>query len=147
MSWLPKKSVVVPVDFSKSSLHAIDVALQLVDDPSHLHVIHVTQPIHVAEPGMIWGTVDDETRVKAAKDALEHEIAPEIYEKIDSKVVVGLPAQSIVELAQDVEADLIVIPSHGRSGVKRFLLGSVTEKVLRLSHCATLVLRVGEDED
>ena len=145
MSWLPKKCIVVPVDFSDASFHAVGVALELAESPSQVHVLYVTQPLHVAEPGMLWGTITDEERMKTATQALADRLEKDEMPGVTSKVLLGQPAHVIAEYAKDVRADLIVIPSHGRSGVTRFFLGSVTEKVLRMAHCQVLVLRVDED--
>lgn len=51
------------------------------------------------------------------------------------------PAQAVVQLANDLEADLIVVGTHGRQGFRRFLLGSVAEGVVRTAHCPVLVVR------
>ena len=146
MTWLPKKSVVVPIDFSEASFEAVRVALELVQSPSEVHVVHVTQPLHVAEPGMLWGTITDDERMKTATKALTERLIKDDMEGVTSKVLLGPPARIIAEYAEQAHADLIVIPSHGRSGVTRFFLGSVTEKVLRMAHCQVLVLRVPEDK-
>jgi nucleotide-binding universal stress UspA family protein len=53
----------------------------------------------------------------------------------------------IADLAKELNANLIVMPSHGRSGVSRLLLGSVAERVLRLANCPVLVLRGAEFAD
>ena len=69
MNWLPKHSVVVPVDFSDESFQAVDLGLTLVDEPSHLHVIHVLQELSPVEPGELWDTVDATTRADHARRA------------------------------------------------------------------------------
>jgi nucleotide-binding universal stress UspA family protein len=56
-------------------------------------------------------------------------------------VRLGDPGLDITEYADEIQSDLIVIPSHGYHGVKRFLLGSVAERVIRHAHCPVLVLR------
>jgi nucleotide-binding universal stress UspA family protein len=56
-------------------------------------------------------------------------------------VAFGDPGQRITAYAEEVGADVIVMPSHGRTGLKRLLLGSVAERVLRLAHCPVLVLK------
>lgn len=144
MPWLPKKSVVVPVDFSDSSIEAVRVALELVDNPSDVHVLYVTQPLHVAEPGMLWGTVTDDKRMETSTNALAERLEKESISGVTTRVLLGQPAHKIADYAESTKAELIVIPSHGRSGVTRFFLGSVTEKLLRLAHCQVLVLRVNE---
>lgn len=147
MSWLPKHSIVVPIDFSASSINAIRVGLQLTESPSQLHVIHVVQPIHVAEPGMMFGTVDNTSRLAMSKKALTERLEKEGLQEVKGQVVLGNPAHSIADLAAEVKAELIVIPSHGRSGFSRLFLGSVTEKVLRLANCEVLVLRTKAEEN
>ena len=65
-------------------------------------------------------------------------------EKIVKKETIFLSNTSslcITELAAELKADLIVLPSHGRTGLKRLLIGSVAERVVRLAHCPVLVLR------
>jgi len=57
------------------------------------------------------------------------------------KVLFGDPGHQITDYADQVAAKLIIMPSHGRSGILRVLLGSVTDRVVRLAHCPVLVLR------
>jgi len=141
MSWTPKQTVVVPIDFSDQSFAAVDVALDLVDGPSHLHVIHVLPALQPAEPGVIWNTIDDESRRRHAQQALEERLADDRYAGIHMRVEFGNPGREITEFAEKINADVIVLPSHGRTGLKRLLIGSVAERVMRLAHCSVLVLR------
>lgn len=146
MSWLPKQSVLVPFDFSESSLRAIGVAQQLVAKPEDILVLHVVEPLGIAEPGVTWGTVGDADRVEVAAKELDDRLKEAQIEGVVTKVILGNPARSISDIASERKDELIVIPSHGRSGFARFFLGSVTEKVLRLAECEVLVLR-SEKED
>jgi nucleotide-binding universal stress UspA family protein len=139
MSWLPRKCIVVPYDFSEQSLAAIRLGRDFVQDAASLYVIHVLPELTATEPGVIWSTVDDASRVAHAKEALQERLKE--FPGIHLKVRFGDPGHMITDLASEVEADLIVIPSHGRTGVKRLLLGSVAERVIRLAHCPVLVLR------
>ena len=141
MNWLPRHSVVVPVDFSDESFQAVDLGLSLVDEPSHLHVIHVLPYLAPTEPGVIWSTVDDADRMTHAREALEKQLADAKFQGVDIRIEFGDPGQQIAEFAQQNEADLIVLPSHGRTGLTRLLIGSVAERVVRLAHCPVLVLR------
>lgn len=147
MSWLPKKSIVVPVDFSESAYSAVEVALQLADEPAHIHVVHVSQPMHVAAPSIVFNAADEEQRQTNAKLTIAKEMTKRGLKGVTLKMAAGHPAREIVKLADEVGAELIVIPSHGRSGFERVLLGSVTEKVLRLAKCEVLVLRVTETSE
>lgn len=141
MSWLPKKAVVVPVDFSDQSFAALKTARELVDDASALHVIHVLPVLEPAEPGVIWTTVDDESRRHHAAEALKERIGDGDLAGVEIKVAFGNPGREIAEYAERINADLIVMPSHGRTGLKKILLGSVTQRAVQLAHCPVLVLR------
>jgi len=141
MSWFPKRSIVVPVDFSDDSFGAVDTALELIDDPSGLHLVHVLPEPHAGDPGVEWQMIDNENRRRHALEALRSRLSDAKYEKVEVEVEFGNPGYRIAEYAEKIGAELIVIPSHGRTGLKRMMLGSVTERVIRLSHCPVLVLR------
>ena len=141
MTWLHKGNVVVPVDFSDVSFTAVERALDFVDSPRRIHVIHVLPELVSGEPGMVWGTVDNENRREHAKAALREKLSDARYEGIDIVVGFGDPAHEVAEYAKSTGADLIVIPSHGRTGIARFLIGSVAERVVRLAPCSVVVLR------
>jgi nucleotide-binding universal stress UspA family protein len=141
MSWLPKHCVVVPVDFSEQSIAAVDLALGLVEDTSNVHVIHVLPPISYLEPGVVWTNVDDEARCRHAEMALRERLSSPQYQKLQVKGAIGDPGHEIADYAQKAGAELIVLPSHGRTGLNRLLIGSVAERVVRLAHCPVLVLR------
>lgn len=141
MSWLPRKTVVVPVDFSDESLAAVAPALELADRPSSVHVVHVLSDLSPAEPGMIWDALQSDNRRQHANELLRERLHGEGYRDLRTSIEFGDPGYHIVEYAQQVKADLIVMPSHGRTGLKRVLIGSVAERVLRLAHCPVLILR------
>jgi nucleotide-binding universal stress UspA family protein len=141
MSWFKKNLVLVPVDFSDYSCAAVDAALQMVDDATHLHVINVLSVLAATEPGVVWDTVSDETRRENCEAALRERFEDEKYQGIHFAVAFGDPGQEITAYAQRIGAELIVLPSHGRTGLKHLLIGSVAERVCRLSHCPVLVLR------
>ncbi|NIL97217.1 MAG: universal stress protein [Planctomycetales bacterium] len=141
MPWLPKTHVVVPVDFSDESIQAVDTALELVESPARVHAIHVLPILAATEPGVIWDTVDDAGRKEHAEQALQQRLAGERYAGIDIVVTIGDPGEEISDFAQSIQAELIVMPSHGRTGISRLLIGSVAERVMRLAHCPVLVLK------
>jgi nucleotide-binding universal stress UspA family protein len=140
-SWLPKQRVVVPVDFSDESFAAIDTALALVPDASHISLIYVLPVLDPAEPGVIWTTIDDESRRHHAELALHERLSDVRYAGIKSHISFGDPGHEIADFAQSEHADLIVLSSHGRTGLTRLLIGSVAEKTVRLAHCPVLVLK------
>ena len=141
MSWAPKKCVVVPVDFSEQSIAAVGEALGMVDSPQHLHAIYVLPALEVAEPGVIWKTIDNASREDHAKQALAEKFEDDKFKGVQFEVAFGDPGTEISEYAKRIGADLIVMPTHGRSGLNRLLLGSVAERVLRFAHCPILVLK------
>ena len=67
MKWLPRNTVVVPIDFSEDAMAAFHTAHELVKDPAHLHAIHVLPLLEVTDPGVIWETIDDESRANTPK--------------------------------------------------------------------------------
>lgn len=141
MNWFQGKRAVVPVDFSDRSKQAVDVALEMVFRPSDIIVVHVAQVLAAAVPDMVWGAAEEETRAARLTAAFQREFSDRKYKGIKCCARLGDPGHEIVALAEEIEADVIVMPSHGRSGLKRLLLGSVAERVLRLAHCPVIVLR------
>jgi nucleotide-binding universal stress UspA family protein len=141
MTYFPKQCVVVPVDFSKESLAAVEVGRKLVDAPDHLHVIHVLIDITPLEAGEVWGVIDPQSRIEQTEKILKEKLADPQYQGVHTAVLLGEPAHGIADYAQEKHAELIVIPSHGRTGITRLLIGSTAERVVRLAHCPVLVLR------
>ncbi|HID76495.1 MAG TPA: universal stress protein [Planctomycetaceae bacterium] len=139
--WLPRKTVVVPIDFSEDSFAVLDTALELVDSPAHLHVIHVLPVLEPTEPGVIWQTIDDRGRSEHAEEALRAELAKRNHPDVQVVIRFGDPGHEIAHYADQVEAGLVVVASHGRTGLKRLLIGSVADRVVRLAHCPVLVLK------
>jgi nucleotide-binding universal stress UspA family protein len=141
MSWLPKTCVVVPYDFSEQSAQALEIARDTVADLTQMHVMHVLPTITASDPGMMWDVVDNEAREQNVKESFRYKFSGSPFHNADFHVKFGDPGQGIVAFAEKLKADLIVMPSHGRSGVSRLLIGSVAERVVRLAHCPVLVLR------
>jgi len=141
MSWLPKRRVVAPVDFSDYAVAGVDAALAMVDSPQHLDVIHILPVLSAGEPGITWDVMDDASRTSHAVESLQQKFTDSKYAGINFAALVGDPGHEIAAYAEQVEAELIVLHSHGRTGIKRMLIGSVAERVIRLAHCPVLVLR------
>ena len=142
MNWLPRKNVLVPVDFSENSRFGLQTAREMVDDLAHLHVIHVLPIMEVADPGVIWETIDDRSRRQHAEKALRQEMQEQgLDDDVQVTVRFGDPGHEIVAHADEIEAGLIVVSSHGRTGLRHLLLGSVAERVVRLARCPVLILK------
>ena len=138
--------VVVPFDFTAASRRALRTASKFVSDPHHLHVLHVAPSLQPTQPGVVWAEYDEHEVTQKAEAALREAHAEEGLPHAVPVTRLGHPADAIVDHAREVDAELVVMPSHRRRGLSRFLLGSVTERVLRLGHCPVLVLR-GLPED
>lgn len=144
MSWQINDPIIVPVDFSGESLEAIDAASRIATSSSQLHLIHVLYPLDNASPGVLWGGVTDETREQSVHKQLDALVQDRDLPDVILTVRFGNPGLEIAEYADAARAGLIVIPSHGYHGVKRVLLGSVAERVIRCAKCPVLVLRRGD---
>ena len=141
MSWLKKTCVIVPIDFSEDSFQAVRVGLEFVEKNSNLHLIHVTQPWSEHEIGGTWGQETEEERIQSIKKAIQEKLKDTEYQRIPIVVRIGSPPVEITRYAEKSDAELIVMPSHGRTGIQHFALGSVAERVIRKAHCPVLVLR------
>jgi nucleotide-binding universal stress UspA family protein len=132
-------SVLVPVDFSEQSFAAVDSALEIAKEPAGVFVLHVLPDLSAAAPGMVWEAVDPPSRFRHAREALQKRLGDARYHDVQLNVVIGDPGHEIVDEAKRVAADLIIMPSHGRRGLSRLLLGSVAERVLRLAETNVLI--------
>lgn len=141
MSWLPKKTILVPVDFSEPSVEAIRTALELVNDPASVHVLHVLDEIEHTAPAVLFGEFDEPARKQRAGEFLSEFLKRHELTGLTELVQVGNPGIAITDYAKQSDADLVVMPSHGHHGLRRILLGSVAERVLRHAECPVLVLR------
>jgi len=141
MGWNNPKKVVVPIDFSKESLVAVREARSVVTRASQLFILHVLLPLHSGEPGMIWGAVDFSSRQEHVLDHMRTVFQGPEFDGINLQAMEGDPGDAIALYAQKISAELILIPSHGRKGLSRLVIGSVAERVVRLAHCPVLVLR------
>ena len=141
MTWTTKETVLVPFDFSDESIRAVDESRQMVAEPSRIHVIHVLPILAATEPGLVWDNVNDETRRDHVEREMRNRFAEQKYHGIQFAVAFGDPGSEIAGHAERIGAELIVLPSHGRTGLKRLLIGSVAERVCRLAHCPVLVLK------
>ena len=138
-------SILVPVDFSASSKHALAYAIQLADTfGASLHVIHVLDD-SFALGGYLEMYAGDymETAARQAAAELEDLLTHEQKVRYDVALAarVGKPAPEILRyLAEHREIDLVVMATAGRGRVARFMMGSVTDRVLRAAPCPVLTV-------
>ena len=141
MSWIIDKPVVIPFDFSEHSEAALQRAASLVGRPEQLHVLHILPYLIPTEPGVVWATVDDAHRIQHALESLRESVQKLNVGNAEMEVRMGDPGQIACDRAEELGAELIVVGSHGRTGLTRMLLGSVAERVVRLAHCQVLVVK------
>lgn len=136
-----QNAVVVPWDFSEMSHQALKTAIDMLD-PSLIHLVHVTEYPTAYEYGVVWDMVGEDLIYKRLTESYQEAIKdrPD-FKDIELNVLFGNPAQQICEYAEELSAGLILMPSHGRSGVAKFFLGSVADRVLRDAPCPVLILR------
>jgi nucleotide-binding universal stress UspA family protein len=144
------RQILCPVDFSDHSRRALDHAIAIARwYEAKVTALHVFSPAPVAAfgPGpvvfepIVLTAVDRDQLLADTKAFAEAEGAPGVT--IDVAVREGTTAGEILEQAASMNADLLVIGTHGRSGVERLVLGSVAEKVLRKASCPVMTVPKG----
>jgi len=140
------KHILVPTDFSEYADYALDYAIELAKGLQArltvLYVFHLSAlALGEAPPAVLADTLEAmETHAQQQTQmALARVQAAGLQG--DSAIVEGIPFQAILDTAKDKEADLIVMGTHGRTGLTHALMGSVAEKVVRLAPCPVLVTR------
>lgn len=141
MTFKPKKSILVPIDFSDRSFEALDTALEMAESPAAVHAVYVMLDLSPMEPGEIWGTIDISSRTKSAQEALKKKLSAPKYQGIQCSVEFGDPSTMVTQVAKRENTELIILTSHGRTGLSHLLIGSVAERIVRMAHCPVLVLR------
>jgi universal stress protein A len=146
------KRILVTTDFSESGDHAIGHAFRLaVDHGAEVILCHVVETIVAPNPLYAHyypaDLLNPEIRERAERDAHAALIerapkdAPLAAVPHTRLVVHGMPADEIIRAAKDRDVDLIVIATHGRTGLTHLFMGSTAERVVRHVHCPVLVVR------
>lgn len=147
------KQILVPTDFSEYGAHALKYGCALAQKfGSRLHLINVVEDYYpiIPEVGVMLGERDQ--YLSGLRTGAERELArlPDQAwlppERVTRFVRVGTPFVEIVRYAREQNIDLIVIGSHGRSGLAHALMGSVAEKVVQKAPCAVLTVRPGQHQ-
>ena len=142
------ETILTPVDGSAPSETAADHAIRLAQDAdATLSVVSVVDVEALSAAKLDTEALLDGYEAEAERHvAAVAERARESGVDVETAVLRGTPYRAILDRAEAVDADLVVMGSHGRHGLERYLLGSTTERVLRLSSTPVLVLR-GEERD
>ncbi len=147
--------IVVGIDYSTTSDLALSRAFEIAAGipNSEIHAVHV---VMMTVDSVDLASVASGLTVPEAFTRLDEYLAKRVseWEKVSGRkleecvphVRLHAPSSELAQIASDLEASLLVVGTHGRRGVERFLLGSVAEKVLRLAPCSVLVVRPETEE-
>ncbi len=144
------KKILVAVDFSKESTLAAKFAVSFAQEfGAKLYVLHVITPMHAGTMVEV-PNFDKYQRqyIEKAEEDLKQVIPAKIKEMIEVEEVIetGHPYHVIVEKAKDLDVDVIVLATQGRTGLAHILLGSVAEKVVRHAPCPVFAIRNPKDK-
>ena len=138
------KTYLVPVDFSQGSEAALDQAIKMArENRGKLLLVHVISatfafPLEVGFDD-IFEILEKNARQSMKKLIQRKRLKPGQHRSV---LITGLdPAQVIVSQAKKARASMIVMGSHGRTGLQRFMLGSVAERTLRYAQCPVLIVK------
>ena len=135
------KKILFPTDFSHTGDAALAMATSLArDSGAKLLIVHVEEPPVAYGGGEMYYGMPDPATDDLRK--MLHEIKPaDPNVPHEHHLVTGDPASAICRLAESENVDMIVLGTHGRTGLTRLLMGSVAEAVVRRAHCPVLTYR------
>jgi nucleotide-binding universal stress UspA family protein len=140
------KRILVPTDFSEHAEDALRVAAQIAKkNNSEIILLHMLELPQQSNDAIVGGTSIPETMLfmKKANETLDEVASKEYLEGIPVTEIVKMdkPTHGITQIGKDYDVDLIIMGSHGSSGVEELLIGSNTEKVVRNSEIPVLVIK------
>ena len=148
------KKILCPTDFSENSEHALKYALTLATlSQADLQLFHVVEPITYPQSTEFFEPVLDEVELMMKMEtAFQQQLEDQVttlkaqYPKIKGKLVTGNTFLEIIQAARDDDVDMIVMGTHGRTGLAHVLIGSVAERVVREAPCPVLTVKHPEHE-
>lgn len=141
------KKILCPVDFSEVSHNAIRYAKEFACAMgAELILLHVVEPITMTAETVPY--VSEAELERNAKDELAALVQKECPRTLSVKplVKIGIAPDTIIKVAEQEDADILIMGSHGRTGLTRLLLGSVTEAVMRRAKLPILIVKQEEKE-
>lgn len=147
---LPLKKILCPTDFSEASYEALAAANELaLHFSAQLCLVHVVTPVvqPATDPATtVWLALQEmET---SAKNSLQELVKQRVPKELNVRqiVVFGEAADEIIRISEEEKVDLIMIATHGQTGWRHFVFGSVAEKVVRLAPCPVLTIRAPHEK-
>ncbi len=149
---LPVKRILCPTDFSEPACKALKAAAEIAEAAkAELLLVHVVAPIPALDSPSGAPAFDlagyQEELVRSAQRALEERRRRRVPESVTSRAIVtiGDAAHEVARIASEENVDLIVIATHGRTGWRERLFGTVAGKVVRLARCPVLTIPCGPE--
>ena len=141
------RQILAPTDFSELSKQGLKSALELAQAfGAKLLLLHVVEPppypIEGIVPSQLGANLLDDLERQASNELAQ--VLPEAQAskvEVTRRVIVGIPYRKIVDVAEEEKADLIVMTTHGRTGLGHLVMGSVAEKIVRTAPCPVLTIR------
>ena len=141
------KKILVPIDFSETSRKAVQYAVSFAKQfKAELHLLHIVEPTP-APPEVVYlesAAIYTEAREVAEKQLAEWRTAAAAETITKATVRNGIAHREIVRAASELKADLIIVGTHGRTGLTHLFMGSTAERVIREATCPVLVVRAHE---
>jgi nucleotide-binding universal stress UspA family protein len=138
--------ILFPTDFSTASHAALEMATSLAKDRgAKLIIVHVEEPPMAYGGGELYYGVQEPDR-EELKRMLAEVVPADAAVPCEHRLMIGSPASAIVELAEDEGVQMIVMPTHGRTGLLRLLMGSVAEEVVRKAKCPVLTVKTNPEK-
>ncbi|MFP3949309.1 MAG: universal stress protein [Gemmatimonadota bacterium] len=139
--------VLVPLDGSSFALQAVGPALEIVaKGGGSLHLVSVSDP-DLAGPGLADVELSYEKALQGYLDEVRSEILESRDLSVESRVLVGSPADALMDEVRDGQIGLVVMSTHGRGPLSRIWMGSVADRVVRQSPCPVLTVRPQEEPE
>lgn len=134
--------ILFPTDFSTLSQAALDTATVLARDRgAKLLIVHVQEPPVAYGGGELYYGIEEPNH-RDLQRMLQEVLPNDPVVGYEHRLIAGIPAEAIVELAKAEAVDMIVMTTHGRTGLIRMLMGSVAEAVVRKATCPVLTVKV-----
>jgi universal stress protein A len=143
-------TILCPVDFSEASLKAVDYAREFAAATgAAIYLLHIIEPVPIppVDTSLNYVEVEEVLEEAAKKDlnALMSSLQAEGV-NVDGTMEIGKTADIVLDKAAELNANFIIMGSHGRKGLNRLIMGSVADAVIRKSDCPVLIVKSGEKE-
>ncbi len=145
------KNILCPIDYSIYSERALKYAIEFAEKyQAKLYLIHVLdiRVYDITDPDLYNVNVVDDETLKKLKERLSARVTEDTKGRVPVEAIIiqGVPFAEIINAAKERQIDLIVLGTHGRTGLSHAIMGSVAEKVVRKAPCPVLTIRHPEHD-